>query len=316
LYRYVLDWNVKPWLDDGTGGGLDGDGSSMGGGFSGGSLVAGFDEKAEKKQKKKDEREAEKRRAMAEEAAKNAGGPEMSTPEALARLLRDSEDVVVVAAVRSVGALLAGLRGSGGRKLPHEAEKALLLGARKLAGKLTRTAGIVKPRDLPEEVEDDDDALAATEDLVAQLADLARASGSSTASTPRSSRSGSTGTGSRTSGSRSTKTGTGAGGEDGGDLLGGARKPSPMDFALDAPGLLEGLILCTAHASSTVRSAAQEELVEAARGDGVATLAKRLLQLLFSGGDWVVRVKSLEWINSLVSSRLKVGLYKLNPLDP
>ena len=35
-----------------------------------------------------------------------------------------------------------------------EAEKTMLINARKLAGKLTRTAGISKPRDLPEEGED------------------------------------------------------------------------------------------------------------------------------------------------------------------
>ena len=56
----LLDWNVKPWLDDGTGGGLTGDGSSMGGGFTGDGFVAGLgvDEKADKKQKRKDELEA------------------------------------------------------------------------------------------------------------------------------------------------------------------------------------------------------------------------------------------------------------------
>ena len=57
---------------------------------------------------------------MAEEAAKNAGGPEMSTPEALARLLHDTEDVVVIASIRSIGSLLAGLRTANGPKLPHE----------------------------------------------------------------------------------------------------------------------------------------------------------------------------------------------------
>jgi len=65
--------------------------------------------------------------------------------------------------------------------------------------------------------------------------------------------------------------------------LRGPPQLSPMDFALDAPGVLEGLLLCTAHEAPKVRSAAQAELLGAARGDAVASLAKRLLARSSSG---------------------------------
>ena len=64
------------------------------------------------------------------------------------------------------------------------------------------------------------------------------------------------------------------------------------------------MVLCTAHATSPgVRSAALEELVIAARADAVGTLSKRLLDILQSGQDWRLRVKSLEWINTLARAR-------------
>ena len=300
MFAPLLDWHVKPWLDDGTGKGLDGDGSQMGGGFTGGELIAGFDEAAQKKQMKKDQREAEKRRRAAEEAAKNAGGPEMGTPEALARLLHDPEDVVVMAAVRAIGSLFEGLRGANGRKMPQEAEKTMLHNARALAKGLFRTDGLVKPRALPEEGEDEDDALNATVDTGGWGGDLGRESGSSVAS----SRSGSTYSGSsRTSGSRSTRSAKTAF-DPALDSGLASRKPSPMDHALDAPGLLEGMLLTTAHDSPMVRSAALEELVEAAKADGVATIAKRVLGTL-EGSNVTVRVKSLEWVAMMVASRLK-----------
>jgi hypothetical protein len=310
----LLDWNVQPWLDDGTGGGLEGDGGDTIGGLSGaGGVASRFDDVVARQRGRKDALEAGHQRKMAEQAAKNTGGPEMSTPEVLARLLQDDEDVIVVAAIRTVGTLLEGLRGSNGRKLPHEAERVMLHDARTLAGNLTRTGGILRRRKLLPEGEDEAGALAATYDAPAALDDLSRASGSSAASTPRSSRSGSTGIGagsrSRTvrgkSRSKSAKAQSVATGfDDEQDGFSGAQKPSPVDFALDAPGLLEGLILCTAHTSPVVRSAAQEELAEAARSDDVATLARRLLHMLQRAQDWRVRVRSLEWVRSMVSARL------------
>ena len=83
------------------------------------------------------------------------------------------------------------------------------------------------------------------------------------------------------------------------------RRPSPMDFVLDAPGLIENLVMCTAHDCSQVRSAAHEVLTTTAQEDTVATLAFRVLDLLETVGDWRGRVKAIEWINHLVAGRLK-----------
>ena len=76
-----------------------------------------------------------------------------------------------------------------------------------------------------------------------------------------------------------------------------------MDFALDAPGLLENLLVCTTRGSSLVRSAAAEELQRAAAEDEVATIAWRVLEILERGGEESGRVKALEWINTCVSER-------------
>ena len=78
-----------------------------------------------------------------------------------------------------------------------------------------------------------------------------------------------------------------------------------MDFVLDAPGLIENLVMCTAHASSQVRSAAHEVLTTTASEDTVATIAFRVLDLLETVGDWRGRVKAIEWINALIAGRLK-----------
>jgi hypothetical protein len=95
-------------------------------------------------------------------------------------------------------------------------------------------------------------------------------------------------------------------------------KTSPMDAALDAgkdtksvPGLLEALVGCTAHASSLVRSAAHEELRAAAANDAAATIARRALAFAVSGdssGDDSSqgRVRTLEWLRSLVTQRYRV----------
>jgi hypothetical protein len=95
-------------------------------------------------------------------------------------------------------------------------------------------------------------------------------------------------------------------------------KASPMDAALDAgkdtksvPGLLEALVGCTAHASSLVRSAAHEELRAAAANDAAATIARRTLAFAVSGdssGDDSSqgRVRTLEWLRSLVTQRYRV----------
>ena len=78
-----------------------------------------------------------------------------------------------------------------------------------------------------------------------------------------------------------------------------------MDHLLDAPGLLEGLVLCTAHPSSLVRSAAHEELQVAAAEDDVSTIARRVLELLETGADAWGRVKALEYVNTLISGRFQ-----------
>ena len=78
-----------------------------------------------------------------------------------------------------------------------------------------------------------------------------------------------------------------------------------MDHLLDTPGLLEGLVLCTAHPSSLVRSAAHEELQVAAAEDEVSTIAKRVLELLETGADAWGRVKALEYVNTLISGRFQ-----------
>ena len=78
-----------------------------------------------------------------------------------------------------------------------------------------------------------------------------------------------------------------------------------MDFVLDAPGLIENLVMCTAHDCSQVRSAAHEVLTTTAQEDTVATLAFRVLDLLETVADWRGRVKAIEWINHLVAGRLK-----------
>jgi hypothetical protein len=146
----LLDWNIKPWLDNGMGGGLEGDGSGMGGGFSGGAVPGHGPRPAEKKARKREGQQADRRRKEAEKLAYSAGGPEMSTPEALGRLLTDPEDVVVVAAIRCVGYLLQGLNDAGGRRFPDAAERNLLRNARRVAGPLRRLGGIRRPRPLPQ----------------------------------------------------------------------------------------------------------------------------------------------------------------------
>ena len=49
-------------------------------------------------------------------------------------MLRDERDGVVVAAIRCVGSILAGLRAAGGVKMPHDAERGMRDRAKKIAG--------------------------------------------------------------------------------------------------------------------------------------------------------------------------------------
>ena len=77
---------------------------------------------------------AERRRARRRRRALRATlAPEISIPEALARMLRDERDGVVVAAIRCVGSILAGLRAAGGVKMPHDAERGMRDRAKKIA---------------------------------------------------------------------------------------------------------------------------------------------------------------------------------------
>ena len=259
---------------------------------------------------------AERRRARRRaEALRATLAPEISIPEALARMLRDERDGVVVAAIRCVGSILAGLRAAGGVKMPHDAERGMRDRAKKIAGGFARLGGVLKDRNVPADDENADAALAATTDTrrrvrgrrggddaenIDDVDDASVASGSSYAS--RSS------AGSRGFSSVAGSSRTGGGrlrDDDSDDEDAGIRKPSPMDHLLDTPGLLEGLVLCTAHPSSLVRSAAHEELQVAAAEDEVSTIAKRVLELLETGADAWGRVKALEYVNTLISGRFQ-----------
>ena len=230
-------------------------------------------------------------------------------------MLRDERDGVVVAAIRCVGSILAGLRAAGGVKMPHDAERGMRDRAKKIAGGFGRLGGVLKDRNVPADDENADAALAATTDTrrrvrgrrggddaenIDDVDDASVASGSSYAS--RSS------AGSRGFSSVAGSSRTGGGrlrDDDSDDEDAGIRKPSPMDHLLDTPGLLEGLVLCTAHPSSLVRSAAHEELQVAAAEDEVSTIAKRVLELLETGADAWGRVKALEYVNTLISGRFQ-----------
>ena len=318
----LIDWNIMPWLDDDDANAI-GDGALMGGGASGVAWMTRRERKAYKK--------ASKKRRFAAKKARNR--PEVSVPEALAKLLDDREDVVVVAAIRAIGAALDGLRRSDGRKMPADGEEMTLLDAKQTAGPLYRLALI---RKLPAEFPDDDEMLEKAAAI--RKKHLARKSGDSDYTTSSmagsddddddddgdddgerkkedrgkdAARGGGGDGGSTPTGSRFTASDTEGSGTESEDDFGGLygnmfnREPSPMDFVLDAPGVLSGLVLCTAHRSPTVRSAAHEELVRMATDDDVATTAKRIMELLENVSDSRVRVKSLEFIKTLVFARLK-----------
>ena len=110
--------------------------------------------------------------------------------------------------------------------------------------------------------------------------------------------------------------------DDSDDEDAGIRKPSPMDHLLDTPGLLEGLVLCTAHPSSLVRSAAHEELQVAAAEDEVSTIAKRVLENLKGKRHKSVRCRHENWRSNSVAQLdgrliLSLLLYELLvPLRP
>ena len=353
----LLDWNVRAWLDRDREA-AEAEADDPGVRFKIARLVDALrepfaDQAAEAvalraAARRRVERAEERRRRKA--LAKFTGEPEVLAPEALARLLEDRDDATALAAIRCVGALLAGLRASGGRKAPHESEREGRDKARRAAGSLARVGGVLKPRanlqgvTIPTSVEDADEALANTKDeYVASFAasnsagsggggrgapvggsssfsaavlgeeeegdDLSRGSGSSRASSfggsSVASGAGSSRAGSSRAGSSRGRGGRGAGrGRLGRGREGGRRRAaSPMDFALDAPGLLENLLVCTTRGSSLVRSAAAEELQRAAAEDEVATIAWRVLEILERGGEESGRVKALEWINTCVSER-------------
>ena len=315
----LVDWNVRAWLDDGKGGMIDD--SVLEGDEDAKKKVKNqqwelvkevlFGKVDEEKARKRDaaERRKERRRRKAAERARQEA--EMTVPQCLAQLLLDDDEHVVERAVKAVGAMLQGLRDAGGRRQPQEAERRMLLNARKIAGPLYRTAGLYSARKLPEHGEDEDAALKNTFDkkgatyyAVAQRDErLATVSGDSRSSGGSVSSAGS----GDSRGSRGSSRGSGADDDDDDDeeWEAGVRRPSPMDFVLDAPGLIENLVMCTAHDCSQVRSAAHEVLTTTAQEDTVATLAFRVLDLLETVADWRGRVKAIEWINHLVAGRLK-----------
>jgi hypothetical protein len=312
----LVDWNVRAWLDDGRGGMID-DGVIEGDEDAvrqkknqQWELVKEvlFGKVDEEKARRQDaiERRKERRRKKAAERAKQEA--EMTVPQCLAQLLLDDDELVVERAVKAVGAMLQGLRDAGGRRLPQEAERRMLLNARKIAGPLYRTAGLYSARKLPEHGEDEDAALKNTSDkkgatyyaVAARDERLGTVSGDS-----RSSGGSVSSAGSGDSRSSRGSRGTDDDEDEEDEWEEGARRPSPMDFVLDAPGLIENLVMCTAHASSQVRSAAHEVLTTTASEDTVATIAFRVLDLLETVGDWRGRVKAIEWINALIAGRLK-----------
>ena len=138
----LVDWNVRAWLDDGRGGMID-DGVIEGDEDAvrqkknqQWELVKEvlFGKVDEEKARRQDaiERRKERRRKKAAERAKQEA--EMTVPQCLAQLLLDDDELVVERAVKAVGAMLQGLRDAGGRRLPQEAERRMLLNARKIAG--------------------------------------------------------------------------------------------------------------------------------------------------------------------------------------
>ena len=296
----LVDWNVRAWLDDGKGGMIDD--SVLEGDEDAKKKVKNqqwelvkevlFGKVDEEKARKRDaaERRKERRRRKAAERARQEA--EMTVPQCLAQLLLDDDEHVWSEAVKAVGAMLQGLRDAGGRRQPQEAERRMLLNARKIAGPLYRTAGLYSARKLPEHGEDEDAALKNTFDkkgatyyAVAQRDErLATVSGDSRSSGGSVSSAGS----GDSRGSRGSSRGSGADDDDEDDeeWEAGVRRPSPMDFVLDAPGLIENLVMCTAHDCSQVRSAAHEVLTTTAQEDTVATLAFRVLDLLETVADW------------------------------
>ena len=133
----LVDWNVRAWLDDGRGGMID-DGVIEGDEDAVRTkknqqweLVKEvlFGKVDEEKARRQDaiERRNERRRKKAAERAKQEA--EMTVPQCLAQLLLDDDELVVERAVKAVGAMLQGLRDAGGRRLPQEAERRMLLNA-------------------------------------------------------------------------------------------------------------------------------------------------------------------------------------------
>ena len=124
-------------------------------------LFGKVDEEKARKQDAAERRKERRRRKAAERAKQEA---EMTVPQCLAQLLLDDDEHVVERAVKAVGAMLQGLRDAGGRRQPQEAERRMLLNARKIAGPLYRLAGLYSARKLPEHGEDEDAALKNTFD--------------------------------------------------------------------------------------------------------------------------------------------------------